>query len=69
MFKPLTMYTIICNGCGKDLFEDNEFAGWADKGYVNDEAKENSWHVDEENHYCPDCHGFDDNDELILKTK
>jgi hypothetical protein len=67
MFKPITIFTILCDGCGKDLFEHTEFSGWGEKDYVNDEAKEDGWHLDEEKHYCHQCHTIDDNDEVILK--
>jgi hypothetical protein len=69
MFKPFTIYTILCNGCGKDLCDETEYSGWNDKDFLKDAAQDECWHIDKENHYCPDCHSFGDNDELILKTK
>ena len=58
MVKEITMYTVVCNKCGKDVCENSEYAGWSDKKYVNDIARDDLWFVDEvcDNHYCSECY-------------
>ena len=34
------MYTVICDGCGKDVHEGCEISAWGDKGYVQDVVME-----------------------------
>jgi hypothetical protein len=66
MIKEITMYSILCNKCGKDVCEEDEYSGWNDQGYVNDIAMENGWHIDEDAHYCPDCYEYDEEDNIRL---
>lgn len=39
MIKEITMYTLICDRCGKELCE-SDFAGWNNESYVLDMASE-----------------------------
>ena len=36
MIKEVIMYTVICDGCGKDSNYDSEYSAWSDKGYAVD---------------------------------
>lgn len=67
MIKELTIYTVICDNCGKDVSFGQEFAGWNDKDYAFDIAVDAYWHICEDNQYCPDCFEYDDDDNLIIK--
>ena len=69
MIKEVTMYTVICDNCGKDVCKDQEFAGWNDKDYAVDIARDGDWYIGErtDRHYCADCHTYDDDDNLIIK--
>lgn len=76
MIKEVTMFSLFCDNCGKDLLEDTEFAGYDEKGFLLEIAKESDWQtlvggfLDEvESHYCPDCYEYDDNDELVIRKK
>lgn len=72
MIKEIKMYTIICDGCGKNVCEGSEYAGWDDVDYVWDTADEENWIKDEDNpgtHYCPDCYEYDDDDNLVIIKK
>jgi hypothetical protein len=68
MLKELTMYTVICDNCGKDVNEDSEFSAWSDKTYAEDVAMEANWIDEDDKHYCDDCFSYDDEDNLVLKT-
>lgn len=69
MIKEIIMYTIICDGCGKDVCEGSGFGGWNDAGYVKDIAMEEDWISEDGKHYCTDCYEYDDDDNLIIHKK
>jgi len=67
MIKPVTIYTVICDRCGKDSADGTDYSGWNDKEYSVDCATDDNWIVLDDNHYCPDCHEYNDDDELTIK--
>lgn len=67
MIQEITMYTILCDACGKDVCDGTEYSAWNDVRYVEDAAMEDNWHVEDGKHYCPDCHEYDDEDNFIIK--
>jgi len=69
MIKEIKMFTIICDNCGKDVCDGEEFSCWNDEGYVKDCASDADWVEHNNGDYCPNCYEYDDNDELIFKTK
>lgn len=70
MIKEVTMYTVVCDGCGKDVNADNDISCWNDTGYLNDIAYDAGWERLEGKHYCPECFEYDnDDDTIILKHK
>jgi hypothetical protein len=64
MIKEVTMYTVVCDSCGKDSCEGSEYAGYSDKDYAIDVARDGDFVRIEGNDYCPDCYEYDDDDEL-----
>ena len=63
MIKPVTMYSVICNRCGKSFIDEfNGIVAWSDEGTAKEQALESEWVEIEDKHYCPDCYEF--NDEL-----
>lgn len=68
MYKEIPMYTVICDRCGADASEESDYSGWNDKEYALDCATEGDWVEDGDNHYCPDCYSYDD-DNLVIKRK
>jgi len=66
MIKEVTMYTVICDNCGKDLCEGQEFSCWNDDLTAHELAMEENWIKEESKHYCPDCYDYDDNDNLVI---
>lgn len=69
MYKEFQTFTLICDNCGKDSNAECEYCGWDDKDYVLDCAKEDNWIEENDKHYCPDCYEYDDEDNLVLKSK
>lgn len=67
MLKEVKMFTIICDGCGKDVNDDTDYSGWDDESYVDDIRQEADWEKVNDQHYCTDCYEYDDDDELIIK--
>lgn len=70
MIESVTMYTAICDGCGKsnDTAIDGIVA-WTDPDDARLDAINDEWLEDGDKIYCPDCAEMDDNDQIILKTK
>lgn len=66
MVKELTMYTVVCDNCGKDVNEGEEYSCWNDKSFAQDIAMEADWLKEEDKHYCPKCFTYDDNDNLVI---
>ena len=67
MIEKIDCIIIKCNNCG-DVYEHVE--GWtifASKTDVNPE--EDDWYVEDDTHYCPDCHEIDEDDNLIVKPQ
>jgi hypothetical protein len=65
MIKPIDTWTIICDNCGKDLCEGDEFSGWNDQEFLLDGAIEAGWNIDGGD-YCDECFTYDDNDNLVI---
>lgn len=67
MIKPVTMYSVICDRCGK-LFEADDSVAWTDKQSARFYALESEWKEIDNKHYCPDCYEFNDElDEYVPK--
>jgi hypothetical protein len=69
MIKEVKMFTAICDNCGTDVCESEEFSCWNEEFYVNDIASEKDWHVDGDIHYCPACHSFNEDDILVINEE
>jgi len=69
MIKEVKMFTIVCDGCGKDVNSNTEFSCWSDEGYLEDIAYDSDWKQVDKKHYCTDCYDYNDNDELIIKKQ
>lgn len=69
MIKEITIYTVICDGCGKDVHDGTEYSGFNDTDFVLQEASDSNWHVEEGKQYCPDCFEYDDEDNLVIKNQ
>lgn len=69
MYTEEMFYGIDCDNCGES-YEDgmNGYSYWMDKQSALDEISDDGWHSDGDIHYCPDCHSFNDEDELTVNT-
>ena len=70
MKKEVTMHTIICDGCGKNVNEYSDFVAWCDVQVAIEEADRKDWIKLQEKDYCTDCWEWDEKEEeQILKSK
>ena len=69
MIKEVKMFTIKCDGCGKDVNENTGYSCWSEKSYLEEIAYDSDWKKVDKEHYCTDCYDYDDNDELITNKK
>ena len=71
MIKPVTMYSVVCDRCGKTFIDEfNGIVAWLDEGTAKEQAMQSEWAEIGDKHYCPDCYEFDDElDEYVPKKK
>lgn len=71
MIKQVTMYSVICDRCGKAFIDEfNGIVAWLDEGTAKEQAMESEWQEIGDKHYCPNCYEFDDElDEYVPKKK
>ena len=68
MVKEVTMFTVVCDNCGKDVNKDAEYSAWNEKTFAEDIAMEADWIKENDKHYCSDCFTYDDDDNLLIKS-
>ena len=57
MIKPVTMYSVICDRCGKQFVDEfNGIVAWLDEGTAKEQAMESEWAEIGDKHYCTDCY-------------
>lgn len=60
-------FGIQCDNCGK-IYEDySGFSMFADKESGRDNATDDSWVIEMDKCYCPDCYIIDDDDNITIK--
>ena len=71
MIKLITMYTIVCDNCGRDIFEDDDqWRAFSDTESAVIMAIDNdSIQIIDNKHICSNCWTWDENDEIIIKPK
>ncbi len=69
MIQEKTMYTVICDGFGKDVNEGSEYSCWSEPSLSEDIAVESNWKIHDKKHYCLNCWFYDDDDNLQFKQK
>lgn len=69
MIKSVTMYSVVCDRCGKFFVDEfNGIAAWVDECTAKEQAMESEWAEIGNKHYCPDCYEFDDElDKVVPK--
>jgi len=71
MVKEIKMYTVICDNCGCNAFDNSDYSCWQDKKTAVDMAvSDEDWFEDDDciKHYCPKCITFVDdyNEDYII---
>lgn len=66
MIKSIPCYTLICDSCGKNLYDETEYSGFGEFNFVIQEALDQDWLIEDNKHYCDDCWHHDDEDNLII---
>ena len=71
MIKEVKMYTVICDNCGKNALENDEYSCWSVPFAATEIADEKGWYNDNQTceNYCDECWQYDDDDNLIIKQK
>ena len=68
MIKEITVYTVICDRCGKDSNSGEEHCGWSDKDIAFDIAVDYADFIEiDRKHYCSNCYFYDDDDNIIVR--
>ena len=68
MIKLVTMYSLVCDRCGKVNENYDGIIAWLDERTAKEQAIESEWVEIGDKHYCPDCYEFDDElDEYVTK--
>lgn len=60
MLKKVEMYTVICDGCGVDAFEREEFSCYHLDFALEEAIEEQNYMEINEKHYCENCYEYDD---------
>ena len=66
--KKVEMFTVVCDNCGADVNEGQEYSCYSDEGYAKEVAMEANWIKENDKHYCEDCWEYDDEDNLVIKS-
>jgi hypothetical protein len=71
--KEVTMYTCVCDYCGKSADEGTDWSCWNDKNVADEVARNAGWirsyDYGDITHYCTDCFEIKDDDTIVLKPK
>lgn len=62
--EKVEMFTVSCDNCGEDFK-----AVYGDENITQETALESDWIKNRDNHFCPECWSYDDQDNLIIKNK
>ncbi len=59
MIKQLTLYTVICDECGKDAFNNDDQSGASNEQLAIEISKDYEFVEIDGKHYCLDCYWYD----------
>ena len=64
------LQNVQCDNC-QDTYQDDDsgYTWWMDPNDAWESANNDGWTEDNEKHYCPKCHHYNDEDELIINTE
>ena len=64
-------FKIVCDCCGETFHDGNDFVCYtddADGSQINEEAESAGWIEIGDEHFCPDCFSFGDDDNIVIKN-
>jgi len=67
--EKVKMFTVICDNCKESADEGTDYSCWNDENGAKDVAMEAGFINEDENHYCPKCYNYNDDDELMIDKK
>lgn len=70
MIHKIKAFTATCDNCGKDY--QNNYDGYSifnDQNSLTEDMDNDSWHTEEDKHYCPICFTINDEDKLVINLE
>jgi len=64
MIKKVTMYSVVCDRCGK-VFSADDIVAWSDEYAANEQAIKSGWLERKVKHYCSNCCGYEESIALM----
>lgn len=62
------MFTVVCDICKKSADEGTDYSCWNDENAAKEAAMNAEYLNEGDEHYCPNCYEYDDEDNLVLKS-
>lgn len=70
MITEVTLYTVKCDLCWTDAFEDWDYWAFFEKDVAEYQAVDEHWFIQKnEKHYCSDCWNEDEDGNILIKDK
>ena len=67
--EKMEMFTVICDNCKTSADEDTMYSCWNDESAAKDVAMEADYIYEDDNHYCPECYSYNNEDELVINLE
>lgn len=68
--ETLTMYTCVCDVCGKSADTGTDYSCWNEPNRAKEIAMYAGWlQMSDGKDYCTDCFSGDEDDNLVIKQK
>ena len=64
--QKVEMFTVICDNCQESADEGSDYSCWNDENGAKEVAMEAGFVRVDNEHYCPKCYEYDDEDELTI---
>lgn len=67
--EKVQMFTVVCDNCKESADEGTDYSCWNDENAAKEVAMEAGFINENHNDYCPKCHHYTDEDELIINSE
>lgn len=64
--EKVKMFTVVCDNCKVSADEGTDYSCWNDENHAKEVAMESGFVTENNNHYCPKCYEYNDEDELVI---